>query len=318
MKTTYQHLTEIQQHTICAEIKVGKSNRQIAEDLGVCRQTVWRERRRNSSKQGVYGAQLAHKKAKKRRVKRGSSLTDVGRFFIAQKFLDGWSPEQINGKLKVMGWLDVPSTETIYQFVYSKKGQKLGLKALLRHQKTYRKRGYKTQDRRGHIADKTSIHDRPAVIDERIRLGDLEGDTIIGKGHKGACTTLVDRKSLYVWIHVLPNRSAQNTADACIVLLSKARAHSITFDNGKEFAQHARIAREAKLDIFFADAYNSNQRARNENTNGLIRQYLPKHMPLDKLTQKTAQNIANTLNNRPRKSLNWLTPAQVFAEITQH
>ncbi len=246
-----------------------------------------------------------------------TSVSGFGKAFIAYLIREKWSPEQINGALAFRGWTNVPSHEWIYQFVYSKQGKELGLKGHLRHKKVYRKRGYKTLDRRGAPNKGASIHERPAIIETRSRIGDLEGDTIIGKNHKGAALTLVDRKSLYVWIQPMEHRYALTTAQRCIKAIGSFKPHSITFDNGREFAAHALIAQKTGADIYFADPYQSNQRARNENTNGLIRQYLPKLRTLNNLSIYLTDKVAQKLNNRPRKTLNWLTPAQVLAGITR-
>ena len=171
-------------------------------------------------------------------------------------------------------------------------------------------------DRRGQIPNKTSIHLRPIEIEHRHRVGDIEGDTIIGRHHKGAVLTLLERKSLYVWLKPLVRRTAQATAAACIDALAEVNPHTVTFDNGKEFTMHQTIAMGTGADIYFADAYQSNQRARNENTNGLIRQFLPKSMRLDKLDPDHVSEIALALNSRPRKSLGWKTPEQVLSSFT--
>ncbi len=315
MKPHYKHLTQEQRYTISAQLKSGKPLTAIAADLGISRQTLWREIARNSGERSYRPVQ-AHNKACARRPKGKCSVNEFGKALIACKLKQHWSPEQISCALAAMGWKQVPSHEWIYQFVYSKQGQAESLRSHLRCQKTYRKRGYKTRDRRGQLSKGTSIHERPSVIETRERIGDLEGDTIIGKHHKGAALTLVDRKSLYVWIKPMVHRYAQTTADACIKAMTGFKPYSITFDNGKEFAKFEYIAQKTGADVFFADAYCSNQRARNENTNGLIRQYLPKSIPLDGVCPKFVQSIALELNNRPRKSLNWLTPAQVLAGIS--
>jgi IS30 family transposase len=312
MKRTYTHLTQAQRYTISAELKSGKRLGQIAKDLGISRPTLWRELKRNSGKNG-YLPKQAHIKAQVRRNAGNLSISDFGHYFVAHKLQSGWSPEQISAALTAQGWVGAPCHEWIYRFVYSEQGRELDLISTLRHQKKYRKRNYKTQDRRGKVARTQSIHQRPIEAHLRSRIGDLEGDTMIGKHHKGALLTLVDRKSLYVWIEPLPHRYAQSTAQACINSLKNFKAHTITFDNGKEFAMHEHIAQQTKADIYFADPYQSNQRARNENTNGLIRQYLPKSSVLDNISHEHTQKIAYKLNNRPRKTLNWLTPAQVLA-----
>ncbi len=320
MKRTYTHLTQEQRYTISAELKSGKPLKCIAADLGIHRSTLWRERKRNSSFETKrYFPIQAHNRASNRRSQakaKQRSIRGFGKAFIVHKLRQQWSPEQISGSLAARGWTDVPSHEWIYQFVYSKQGKELGLKQHLRHQKTYRKRGYKTLDRRGQLKG-TSIHERPAVIEARSRIGDLEGDTIIGKNHKGAALTLIDRKSLYVWIEPMEHRYALTTAKACIKVMANFKPHSITFDNGKEFAAYDLMAQKTGADIYFADAYQSNQRARNENTNGLIRQYLPKSRRLDNVSKYLTDKVAQKLNNRPRKTLNWLTPAQVLAGISR-
>jgi IS30 family transposase len=318
VKSTYTHLTQESRYTISAELKSGKPLNCIAGDLGIHRTTLWRERKRNASIETKrYIPLQAHHRASERRKQKPKrcAINAFGQAFIAHLIRQQWSPEQISGALRQRGWDGVPSHEWIYQFVYSKQGRVLELKQHLRHQKTYRKRGYKAHDRRGRLKG-ASIHERPTVIEARSRIGDLEGDTIIGKNHKGAALTLVDRKSLYVWIQPMVHRYALTTARVCIKAMVNFKPHSMTFDNGKEFAAHALIAQHTRADIYFADAYQSNQRARNENTNGLIRQYLPKSRRLNNLSEYLADKVAEKLNNRPRKSLNWKTPAQVLAQVT--
>jgi transposase, IS30 family len=325
MKTTYKHLTQESRYTISAQLKCVALRKTIANALGIHRSTLWRECKKNSNPDtGNYNPVQAHNRAQGRRKPKPesdpqhkASITSVfGKHYISHLIREKWSPEQISGALAANGWEHVPSHEWIYQFVYSKQGQALDLKKHLRHQKTYRKRGYKTRDRRGKLKG-ASIHERPAIVETRSRIGDLEGDTIIGKNHKGAALTLVDRKSLYVWIQPMVHRYAHTTANACIKAMANFKPHSITFDNGKEFAAYDLMAQKTGADIYFADAYQSNQRARNENTNGLIRQYLPKSRRLDNVSKYLTDKVAQKLNNRPRKTLNWLTPAQVLAGISR-
>jgi transposase, IS30 family len=132
--------------------------------------------------------------------KNAAQSTPLAKPSLPTRYASTCSPEQISCALAASGWLGVPCHEWIYQFVYGKQGQALRLRAQLRFQKSYRKRGYKTIDRRGRLGKGACIHERPDVIEQRNRIGDLEGDTIIGKNHKGAALNLVDRKSLYVWI----------------------------------------------------------------------------------------------------------------------
>lgn len=316
----YHHLTQEQRYTISAEMKTAKSTTQIAREIGCTRQTVWREITRNTGLRG-YRPKQAHDKALQRsqtaaQQRQSHRLTAFGLAYIEHKIRSHWSPEQIHGSLTAAGWLNVPSHEWIYQHIYRDKRQGGTLHTHLRCQKTYRKRGLSGNERRGQIPNKTSIHLRPIEIEHRQRIGDIEGDTIIGRHHQGAVLTLLDRKSLYVWLKPLARRTAGATATACIEALTEVKPHSVTFDNGKEFTMHQTMAEGTGADIYFADAYQSNQRARNENTNGLIRQYLPKSMRLDNLDPAHVNEIAHALNTRPRKSLGWKTPEQVLSAFT--
>ncbi len=170
-----------------------------------------------------------------------------------------------------MGGLDVISAESIYKYIYGNKERGGDLHTYLRCQKTYRKRGTASQEHRGQIHNRVSIHERDFVIDELSRLGDFEGDTIIGKDHKGDLLTLVDRVSKLTKIKPLASKNAENLANSLIQILNASHTHSITFDNGKEFSKHMLISEVLNIDIFFADTYSSWQRGTNENTNGLIR-----------------------------------------------
>ena len=316
----YHHLTQEQRYTINAEMRTGKTHAEIANEIGCSRQTIWREVSRNKGLRG-YRPKQADDKAKQRiyiatQLRQHHRLTAFGLAYIEHLIQRHWSPEQIQGGLSAMGWLNVPSHEWIYQHIYRDKRAAGALHTYLRRQKTYRKRGLAGNERRGQIANKTSIHVRPIAVEQRQRVGDIEGDTIIGRHHKGAVLTLLERKSLYVWLKPLKRRTAQATAEACVQALQGVSPHSITFDNGKEFAMHPSMAVGTGADIYFADAYQSNQRARNENSNGLIRQFLPKHMPLDEIDPAYVEQVARALNTRPRKSLGWKTPEQVLSGFT--
>lgn len=308
----YPQISKEERYTISLDLKSGFSYREIARRLGRSPSTISREIARNKGLRG-YRYRQAQRLADERRHRKPALLTEFALAYIEHLLELKWSPEQISGALSTKGWLDVPCHEWIYQYVYQDKALGGELHRHLRHQKRYRKRALSGQDRRGQIIGRQSIHLRDEVINKRQRLGDFEGDTVIGKAHKGAILTLVDRKSLYV--HIMPlgvHRKSVNTIDGCLEKLKLSHAHSVTFDNGKEFAQHERLSQQ-NIAVYFADAYCSNQRARNENTNGLIRQYLPKRTAIDKLTSLQTDKIANDLNHRPRKSLGWFTPEQVMA-----
>lgn len=309
--------TQESRYLIAAQKRIDKSHIEIAAELSCSRQTIWRELQRNKGQRGYRPKQtqdLACARRSHASVTR-SSITAFGLALIAHKLSgdEKWSPEQIQGSLTAQGWTDVPSHEWIYQHIYRDKQAGGDLHRHLRCQKTYRKRSLIGNDRRGQIPHRVSIHLRPLVVESRSRLGDIEGDTMIGRHHQGALLTLLERKSLYVWIRPLARRTAANTAQACIEALNGVAPDSITFDNGKEFTQHQAIAKGTGAEIYFADPYCCNQRARNENSNGLIRQYFPKSMPLDQLDPAYVQRVQQGLNARPRKSLGWKTPAQVLS-----
>jgi transposase, IS30 family len=191
----YHPLTQEQRYLINAEMKTDKNLGQIALDVGGSRQTLWRERKRNKGLRG-YRPPQAQRLAEARRHSLTQPITAFGLAFIHHKLSLGFSPEQIHGGLTAIGWQAVPSHEWLYQHIYRDKAQGGTLHTHLRCQKTYRKRHLIGQDRRGHSAGRVSIHERPGCIDARSRIGDIEGDTIIGRHHKGAVLTWVERKSL--------------------------------------------------------------------------------------------------------------------------
>ena len=208
--------------------------------------------------------------------------------------------------------------ETIYQFVYRDKAQGGELHKHLRiASKPYRKR-YGKYDRRGQIVNRVSIDERPKIVDEKSRIGDWEGDTIIGKGHKGACLTLVERKTLYTIIVPLAGKNAEQLKEAVIEVLKpfKERVLTLTY-NGKEFAQHEQMAKALEADVYFAHPYASWERGINENTNGLIRQYFPKGTDLRNVTTEQAQWVMDRLNNRPRKTRGGKTPNELFMGLQE-
>jgi IS30 family transposase len=311
--TNYTHLSQDERYDIYIDLNSGLSKTEIARKHNRHRSTLYRELSRNKGLRG-YRPKQAQEMSRQRHYQPSSTLTAFALDYIRYLLCKKWSPEQIGGALRARGWLDVPSYEWIYQFIYKDKKQGGDLYMHLRQQKTYRKRGYKSNDRRGSIRNRRSIHERDELINQRKRLGDFEGDTIIGKGHKGAVVTLVDRKSLYLMMSPLAFRTSVATIEQCKVHLKYNQAYSVTFDNGKEFASHQQLE-GVGIEVYFADLYHANQRARNENTNGLIRQYLPKSMALDQVSLEQTSAIAAALNNRPRKSLNWLTPAEVMASF---
>jgi IS30 family transposase len=223
-----------------------------------------------------------------------------------------WSPEQISRRLKLEGHESV-SHETIYLHIYRDKGEGGVLFTHLRRRHKYRKRMHKYCKRVGWDT-RRPISERPPIVESRSRLGDWEADTIIGGGRRGAILSLVERRSRLVLLEKVANLSPDTLADAaCDKLMPiKDKVITITSDNGIEFIRHQRIARQLDADFFFADPYSSWQRGTVENTNGLVRQYLPKKTPLDTVSDDQIRFITDRLNNRPRKALAFRTPNEVF------
>jgi len=306
----YTHLTDNERYQISSLLKAKLNPSQIAQVLERHKSTISREIRRNTGKRG-YRPKQAQNNYRTRKAHNSKSITAFGWAYIDYLLMEKYSPEQITGRLRRLGWLNVPSHERIYRYIYANKKSGGTLHCHLRCQKTYRKRRFKNQDRRGQLINRIDITARPTEADNRERLGDYEGDTMIGKNHQGVLVTLVDRKSRETKIQALPNRKAHRVTQACINKLHAENVLSITFDNGKEFANHEMIADKLKTDIYFAKPYRSWERGTNENTNGLIRQFLPKSKQLDNVSDEEIQAIEDNLNNRPRKTLGYLTPLEV-------
>ncbi|MGH7238464.1 MAG: IS30 family transposase [Candidatus Saccharimonadales bacterium] len=178
-----------------------------------------------------------------------------------------------------------------------------------------KRKGRKSQ--RCKIPNRVSIHERPVVVDEKARLGDWEGDSVIYT-HKHAINTVNERVSSLVAFTKLTQRTAAQTAEAVIRKLKGHVAHTITFDNGSEFTNHESITQALGTAVYFADPYSSWQRGANENINRQLRAYLPKRSDIRNLTQKELDNIASELNNKPRKRLKWHTPLEVYTWLVQH
>ncbi len=232
---------------------------------------------------------------------------------IDKLILDDFSPEQAAGFLKRKYDIKI-SHETIYKHLLADKSQGGTLYKHLRHSNKKRKKRYGSKERRGQIRDRVSIDKRPTIVDTKNRIGDWEIDTIIGKNHKGILLTAVERKSKLTMIQKLPSKYADLVADAMVKLLLpyQKKVYTITADNGKEFANHKQIAKELKTNVYFAHPYHAWERGLNENTNGLIRQYFPKKPSFEEITDEQVQMVMNRLNNRPRKTLGFETPNEVF------
>ena len=315
------HLTSAQRYTIEVMLAQKTPQKKIALAISKSPSVLSREIGRNRAADGRYDSAVAQARYERglKTKPHGIKLTDAVKEVIVSGLSKQWSPEQIAHKAAKDGVTCV-SHERIYQFVWQDKQEGGSLYQNLRSQgKKYRKRGAE-KDKRGCIKDRVSIHDRPAVVAEKSRIGDWEGDTIIGKDHQGAILTTNERFSGYVLLAKLQGKNATELATTMteILLPHKDRCLTMTFDNGKEFARHADITQHLGVPVYFADPYASWQRGANENTNGLVRQYIPKKTDFDTITPQRLQEIQDLLNNRPRKRLDWKTPNEVFNPISQN
>lgn len=301
----YTHLTREERYQIYALKKAGHTQSEIAKELERSPSTISRELSRNRGGRG-YRPKQAHRLACERHASNARQIDEATWRFAKARLREDWSPDQISNHADI-------SHETVYQRVYADKRAGGSLWKHLRYQKQRRKR-YGKRDLRGTIPNRLSIEQRPAVVKKRSRIGDWEADTVIGKNHKQAIVSLVERKSGYTLIRKVERRTADAVSRAMTKLLKpyQSRVHTITSDNGKEFAGHEKVARALRVDFYFAHPYASWERGTNENTNGLIRQYFPKGMDFTSITQQEISHVMKRLNNRPRKRLGYLTPAQVF------
>ena len=297
-------------------LRRGLTQKEIAKELNVSQSTISREIARNSGGKGYRHKQAQEKTEERRRIKsekRKKMKPDLS-FFVETKIREfQLSPEQISGYLALQNTFI--SHESIYKHIWQdkKKGGDL-YKHLRRSGKKYNKRAGKLSGR-GLIPNRVGIEHRPEIVNQKARIGDIEIDTIIGANHKGAIITIVDRVTKFTWLILIDRATAQEVAKKIIEFLIsiKDHLHTITSDNGKEFSAHQDIAKALQIDYYFANPYASWERGLNENTNGLLRQYIPKKTNFSSLTQKDIDKFAFLLNNRPRKSLNYDTPEKVIS-----
>jgi IS30 family transposase len=314
LKKSFHHMTCEQRCQIYALLSIGKTQREIAEEVGVNQSSISREIARNSSDCG-YKPELANEKS----VERRSSASEIPKKMKGELkirvlgcLLKDWSPEQISGRLKLEGICI--SHESIYKCVRENRAAGGTLYKHLRHGgKKYKKRCEKSAGVRC-IPNRVGIEKRPAIVDEKSRIGDWEGDTVVSTRSRTHLLTLVDRHSKFLIVRKIGKKTMENTNDAAINSLKKHKkfVKTITFDNGSEFAGHAEMAEELNAEIYFARPYKSCDRGLNEHSNGLIRQYLPKNFDFKDVMDKRIREIQNLLNNRPRKVLNFRTPSEVF------
>jgi len=313
------HITQLQRYAICCMLKQGYKQIEIAVAIGKDKTVVRKEIKRNSDKRnGVYKHELAQKKYAKRQKEKAKQKRFTKNIQQAIELLlrDDYSPEQVVGYLEKQDEKTV-SIERIYQHIWQDKKNHGDLHTHLRRQgRRYRKRGA-SKDSRGVIRNRVSIDERPAIVEKRARFGDIEVDLIIGKNHNQAILTINDRASGMLKMKKIPSKQASVVTEAITTLLEdwKPYLHTITADNGKEFAGHQEVAESLSIDYFFAHPYHSWERGSNENLNGLIRQYFTKGSDFTNITEQRVKEVETKLNNRPRKRYKSQNPIFVMEQL---
>lgn len=304
----YAHLSQSERYQIQCLHRGGFSAGEIGATLGRARSTVSRELRRNTNAEGGYQARGAHRQCVQRRHAASAQARIHSDRWVAveARLAEDWSPEQIAAEVLI-------SHERIYQHIAADRQRGGTLWRHLRCRKQRRRRHRCGTPRQRQRFRGRRITERPGLVESRKRVGDWEGDTIVGKG-LSRVVTLVERKSGLLRMRRVSNGEADAVMRAVLHALHplESRVHTLTWDNGSEFAEHALIDIALQAKSYFADPYASWQRGSNENTNGLIRQYLPKRCDLGAYSDDDIQAIEDKLNQRPRKRLGFRTPQQVF------
>lgn len=327
----YKHLTLKQREVILIGIHSGKTLQEIAIHLKCSKSTISREINRNGGKLN-YSAVAAHERyqVNRKKCRRGRLLNDSNlRDFVANLIVQKqWSPEQISNRLRMEKSKFKISYATIYRGIVldnlgipKRESKQRGIARKLRHHGKTRKVKGTVNERRGKLNDVVSIDERPKSATNRSRFGHWEGDTVRGKTGHSALVTLVDRKSRFLLCQRVSKVNSMNVKQAIINLfgeLSPKKIRTLTPDRGKEFSRYKELVEELNIDIYFPDPHAPYQRGTNENTNGLIREYFPKNIDLDNITDQEIMVFTDSLNNRPRKILGWKTPYEVFFSQKLH
>ncbi|MGI9517427.1 MAG: IS30 family transposase [Pirellulaceae bacterium] len=324
----YRHLTADEREVISQMHFAGYSAAAIGRQLGRHRGTVSRELNRNGEQYDDhapvrYNAFWAHRKSRVRRQESRRQLPRQLRTrhrllsYVKEKLRKKWSPEQIAGRLRIDFRRDHRmriSHQSIYAWIWQDKAAGGSFYKHLRWSRKKRRKKYGSQLHKLKIRDRVSIRYRPQAVEQRSRYGDWEGDTMQGNDRRGFLLTQVERKSGYVVIRKLSDCNSAQVNRASIDSLNRIPQRylkTMTFDNGTEFYRFKTIEHRTGLKIYFAQPYCSWQRGTNENTNGLIRQFFDKRQPLTTVTHQAVARAQQMLNNRPRKRLNFRTPAEV-------
>ena len=314
----YTHLALEERFLIHKHLQADCSQRGIARHLDRDPSTISREIKRNTGKRG-YRYKQADESAKRRRREASSvpsKMTEELRAMIISLLAEHrWSPEQIAGRLRREGVVSV-SAKWIYNCIWADRAAGGTLYRYLRRRGKKPNRRGRDGGGRGVIPGRVDISQRPGEVEAKTRVGDWEADTIIGSRHRGALVSLVDRASKFVFLSKAGAKTAQEVGDAMLRCLCPVRGlvHTITADNGKEFAGHRMVSEKLCAGFYFATPYHSWERGLNEHTNGLVREFFPKSVDLRKADPREVKRVEDLLNNRPRRALDYRTPAEVFCE----
>lgn len=314
----YRQITFAERYTLGLLRRRGCSAAAIARVLGRHRSTIGREVQRNRAhSDGTYRPQLADWYARTRRgySRRNRQFTPAQWARIHALLREDWSPEQVAGWLRRHGKLAI-SHETIYRSIWTDKATGGTLYQHLRGARKQRRKRYGRYDSRGRLAGKRSITERPVVVETRAELGHWEADTMLGAGQAGPCVfSMVERQSGYLLLGQLDQRTSTcvNARARHLIGAQPQPVRTITVDNGTEFHEYVKLEHATGTRFYFATPHHAWERGTNENTNGLVRQYLPKRQSMAHLTQHDCNRIATTLNRRPRKRLGYRTPEECYA-----
>jgi IS30 family transposase len=313
----YRQITSGERYAIAALRKRRLSIRAIARELGRAPSTISREIRRNRRADGGYRAFTAceHTSARRTRSRRNARI-GPNTWEVVERYLRlDWSPEQVAGFLRTERILRI-SHESIYVHVWRDKREGGDLWRHMRQAAKKRRKRYGAYDSRGRLAGKRHISERPPEVETRCETGHWEIDTVMGTEHgRNSVLTLVERATGYTVMGKLARHCAADTVARCIELIEResGRVATITADNGTEFHSYRQIEAATGVEFYFATPHHSWERGTNENTNGLIRQYLPKRTSFAHVTQSDCDAIAAKLNSRPRKRLGYRTPEECYA-----
>lgn len=313
-----QHLSFEERIVIGTEFRSGTPQVEIAKQLGRSPSTISRELARNRSGDRVYHSQRAHRKAIDRRSQR-TVTPKMERPEVYEKVTEklelNWSPQQISGVLALEHGEPIISHQTIYNYLWC-------LPKKHAHRRGMRRRGRRPRKAKpGFISralrDRTSIHDRPKVVNERGRTGDWELDLMTCHRTSGYLITAVERKTGYLLMSKVASKHSGKVTDGIVKMFAfmhPAVVKTFTFDNGTEFYYHGKLTRKLGVKVYFADPYNSGQRGTNENTNGLVRQYFPKTLDYESISHKAVKKVQDLINDRPRLRLKFQTPAATLGK----